>query len=183
MVYLHYWRTSLHLILTSVAVILESFCLVYTHLCCVLFSSMVNKSVGGAWCNWNEPVVMNHSRIWAKPREGGHLAARLTDSLRVSTEKLRTPSSYTTDSVLKVCHKCSLYVPARTSVYLSTVFRPASITHGRHGSCPTNLRTSRHWSVFPVKGTETCGHAIIGKGTPLKTNIFWAYFKLKTTLS
>ena len=78
-------------------------------LCCVLFFSMVNKPVGGAWCNWNEPAVINHSWIRAKPREGGHLAARLTDSLCVSTEKLQTPSGYSTDSALKVRHKCSLY--------------------------------------------------------------------------
>ena len=123
-------------------------------LCCVLFFSMVNKPVGGAWCNWNEPAVINHSWIRAKPREGGHLAARLTDSLCVSTEKLQTPSGYSTDSALKVRHKCSLYISARTTVYLNTVFRPASIIHGRHGSCRTNLRTSRHWSVFPV--WESC---------------------------
>ena len=34
-------------------------------------------------------MVMNHSRIGVKPREGGHLAGRLTDSLRVSTEKIK----------------------------------------------------------------------------------------------
>ena len=62
---------------------------VYTYLCCVLFSMMVNKPVGSAWCNWNEPAVLNRSRIQAKPKAGlvaGILAAGLTNFLRVPTE-------------------------------------------------------------------------------------------------
>ena len=37
--------------------------------------------------------------------------------------------------------------------------------------------------VWEFKGAETCGRAMIGKGTPLKTSIFWAYFQMKQQLT
>ena len=41
------------------------------------------------------------------------------------------------------------------------------------------LQTLMPSNWVSITGSKARGHAMIGKGTPLKTSIFWAYFQMK----
>ena len=46
--------------------------------------------------------------------------------------------------------------------------------------------TPQHFHTIPTSCailSPTCGHVMTGKGTPLKTSIFWAYFQMKQQLA
>jgi len=113
---------------------------VHTYLFSVLFSVMVNKPVGSAWCNWNEPAVFVCSMTWVEPRVGimmGILAAELMNFLYVPTEKLQTPSSYSMDLAVKLCGCSFTWAKSSIQCLLYRTYKVAILPIYRH--CSTGL--------------------------------------------